>query len=44
MLYIEGPPGVGYSINDDFPGAYTYSDENTGKDFLSGFLSFREKF
>ena len=42
MLYIEGPPGVGYSINNDKD--YVYSDENTADDFLSAFLVFRERF
>jgi cathepsin A (carboxypeptidase C) len=42
MLYIEGPPGVGYSVNNDKD--YVWSDKNTAIDFMSGLNAFRERF
>lgn len=35
VLYLEGPPGVGYSINNDPD--YEYNEDNTGKDFVQAF-------
>lgn len=35
VLYLEGPPGTGYSVN--YEKDYKYTDENSGKDFFTGF-------
>lgn len=42
MLYIEGPPGVGFSVNNDK--SYKYTDENTGADFLAALVVFKDRF
>ena len=36
MLYIEGPPGVGFSINKTKK--YKYTDVHTAEDFLAAYL------
>jgi len=35
VLYLEGPPGTGFSVNYDPD--YVYSDENSAIDFFAGF-------
>lgn len=42
MLYFEGPPGVGYSINKSEN--QSYDDISTADDFLQAFIVFRERF
>jgi hypothetical protein len=41
MLYIEGPPGVGYSVNKD---GLNFSDDKTAVDFMTGLNEFRKRF
>lgn len=42
VLYLEGPPGVGFSPNNDPD--YKYDDDNTAEDFLNALLQFRNRF
>lgn len=42
MLFLESPPGVGFSINND--PAYTYSDTQTAKDNLKSIALWFQKF
>ncbi|KRX02636.1 hypothetical protein PPERSA_11976 [Pseudocohnilembus persalinus] len=42
VLYLEGPPGVGFSINNDPD--YVYNDINTANDFMQALVVFRERF
>jgi len=42
VLYIESPPGVGFSINKN--DTYEYTDNNTGIANLNSVLKFLERF
>lgn len=43
LLFLESPPGVGFSYNDDGL-SYKYSDPNTAADNYQALLSFFKKF
>jgi carboxypeptidase C (cathepsin A) len=43
MLFIESPPGVGFSINKD-PNYNKYNDSRTAEDNLNSLRQFFKKF
>jgi serine carboxypeptidase-like clade 2 len=42
LLFLESPPGVGFSYNDD--SSYSYTDPNTAQDNYNSLLTFFKKF